>query len=138
MGEPSAGVDGWRLTHRQAGAVHSIPLGERPTQAHYAEFALAASVRDDELLTSSLREIYLKPLSRDRDGGDTLRRTLRAHLDADGGILSTAALLGVSRQTVSTRLKKAERHLGRPLNSCLPELDVALRLSGLDPRRTAG
>ena len=138
VGEPSAGADGWRLTHRQARAAHSIPLGKRPKRVHYAEFALVASIRDDELLTSSLREIYLKPLSRDRDGGDTLLRTLRAHLDADGRTSSTAAVLGVSRQAVGTRLKKAERRLGRPLNSCLPELDVALRLSGLDPRRTAG
>ena len=36
------------------------------------------------------------------------------------------------------RLKKIERRLGRPLNSCLPALDAALRLNGLDPRRTAG
>lgn len=138
VGEPATGIDGWRLTHRQADATRPIVRGERPKQAHYAEFALSIAVREDELLADSLREIYLKPLSRERDGGETLLRTLRAYLDADRQVSPAAAALAVSRQTITNRLKKIEGRLGRPLGACLPELDAALRLSGLDPSPIAG
>jgi PucR C-terminal helix-turn-helix domain len=43
-----------------------------------------------------------------------------------------AAILGVSRQTVTNRLRAIEQRLGRPLGTCANELEVSLQLEGLD------
>jgi hypothetical protein len=40
--------------------------------------------------------------------------------------------LGVNRHTVESRLNTAQQHIGRPLDTCLIELEVALRLRELD------
>jgi len=46
-------------------------------------------------------------------------------------VSSTAAALGVSRQTVSNRLRTIEERLARPLSDCAAEVDAALRLEEL-------
>ena len=96
----------------------------------YAEVALLASMLRDDLLVSSLEEIYLAPLARERDGGVVARATLRAYFATERNVSSAAAVLGVSRQAVGRRLKAIEQRLGRPLNECAVEIEAALRLSG--------
>lgn len=131
VGEPSEGIAGWRLTHEQAGAALPIVLrGPRPV-VRYGEVALMASMLQDTVLIRSLRKLYLEPLSQARDGGAALRRTLRAYFAAERNTSSTAAALGVSRQTVINRVRAIEERLGRPLNSCALELEVALLLDDL-------
>ena len=128
IGEPSHGLAGWRLSHRQALA--ALPIGQRrhTNVIRYVDHALVASLSQDDLLSISLREFYLRPLSDQRDGGQQLRDTLRAYFSARRQVASTAAALQVSRKTVSNRLATAERCLGRSLASCAPELETALRL----------
>ena len=92
----------------------------------YANYALLASMVQDDLLIRSLHQIYLSPLDDERDGGQRLRQTLQAYLAANGQISSTAAKLGVSRKTVSNRLYAAEDRLGKSLGSCGPDLAAAL------------
>lgn len=99
----------------------------------YADVGLLASVAQDPLLSSSLRDMYLAPLSEARDGGVRLRGTLRSYFEAGRNITSAASALGVSRQTVASRLRAVEEMLGRTLESCGPELEVALRLESVDP-----
>ena len=109
VGEPGEGLSGWRLSHRQAKA--ALPIAERRGQAvlRYADVALLASILRDDLVATSLRQLYLEPLERARDGGKVARETLRAYFAAERNISSTAAALGVDRRTVD---KSHSRHRG--------------------------
>jgi hypothetical protein len=128
LGEPAHGLEGWRLTHNQAAAVLPIALRTRQSVVRYADVALLASVIRDDVLSRSLESLYLAPLSRERDGGEVLRQTLRAYFAAERNVSSAAAGLGVSRKTVASRLRAIERLLGRSLGACAPEMEAALRL----------
>ena len=130
-GEPAQGLDGWRLTHRQA--VAALPVAQRhPSQvARYVRDALTAAVLQDDVLASSLRQAYLEPLEDGRDGGHTAKTTLRAYFRAAHNASSAASALGVNRGTVSNRLRAIEGRLGQPLEAVSAELEVALRLDAL-------
>ncbi len=132
FGEPARGLAGWRLSHHQATAALPIALrGPRP-YVRYADVALLASIRNDDVLATSLREMYLKPLEAERDRGEVLRVTLRAYFATGRNASSAAAMLGVSRSTLSNRLNTIRECLGRPLELCASELETALRLDELD------
>jgi hypothetical protein len=131
-GEPALGRSGWRLTHRQAQAALPVALRGRPSIVRYADVALLASLLQDDLLVTSLRQLYLIPLSEERAGGKVARETLRAYLSTERNASSAAALLGVSRRTVANRLQAVEAKLGRPLGSTLAGIEAALHLEDLD------
>ena len=128
IGEPGEGPAGWRLSHLQAKA--ALPIAERRDQSvlSYSDVTVLASIARDDLLEASLRQLYLAPLERARDGGETARKTLRAYLDAERNISSTAAALGVDRRTVRNRIATIEQLLGRPLRGSLADLEIALQL----------
>jgi hypothetical protein len=128
LGEPARGVEGWRLTHRQAQAALVVALRRPPGCTRYADVALLATALKDQALASALIEIYIAPLEDGRGGGPVLRETLRAYLAAERNISSTAAALGVVRKTVDTRLRTIEERLGRTLHPCPAELEIALEL----------
>jgi len=131
LGEPGHGLDGWRITHRQASA--ALPVAQCGTEkvVRYLDVALLGSVLRDELLSGALTDAYLAPLAEERDGGAALRETLCAYFAAGRQVSSAAASLGVSRQTVGNRLRAIERRIGRPLDSCAVEIEMALRLECL-------
>ena len=133
LGEPAEGLAGWRLTHHQARAALPIALHSPQPFTRYADVALLASILQDDLLATSLRELYLAPLeAQQRGDGETLRETLRAYIVADRNVSSAAAALGVSRNTVANRLRAVEQRLERPLSACVTELEIALGLEELD------
>jgi GGDEF-like domain/PucR C-terminal helix-turn-helix domain len=125
VGEPGEGLSGWRLTHRQARAAQSIALRSREAFVRYADVALDASMLQDDLLTISLRQLYLDPLD------EAALETLRAYFAAERHALSAAAALGVSRRTIARRLRSIEARLGRSLNASMAEIEAALRLRSL-------
>ncbi len=128
VGEPGEGLAGWRLSHRQAKA--ALPVAERRGQAvlRYADVALLASIFRDDLVVTSLRQLYLEPLEKTRDGGRVGQETLRAYFAAERNISSTAAALGIDRHTVTNRIRAIEDLLGRPLKDIATELETALQL----------
>ena len=128
-GEPAQGLRGWRLTHRQAQAALTVALRRPQPLTFYSDVALLASILQDGVLTTFLTDAYLAPLSVERDGGETLRQTLCAYFAAGCNASSAAAALRVSRQTVNSRLRAVEERLGRPLNTCAPAMEAALRLA---------
>jgi hypothetical protein len=128
LGEPARGLEGWRLTHQQASAALWIARQGNESLVRYADVGLLASSSRDQVLASSLRLLYLAPLADGRDGGLALRKTLRAYFTAGRNVTSAASALGVSRQTVGNRLRVIEEKLGRTIESCAPEIEVALRL----------
>jgi hypothetical protein len=133
LGEQGWGLPGWRLTHRQAKAALAVATRRAMPFVRYADVALLASMLQDSLLHSSLRELYLSPLEDSRDGGATSRQTLRAYFLAERNISSAAAALGVNRHTVTRRLRAVEEKLQRPLSRCGVDCEAALLLEELGP-----
>ncbi len=131
LGEPGWGPTGWRLSHHQARA--AIPIAVRSSEpiVRYADVALLSAALRDEILAGSLHQTFLQPLENERDGGANLRDTLRAYFAADRYASTAAETLGISRQTVNSRLRTVERTLGRRIDQCAPELQTALRLEDL-------
>jgi hypothetical protein len=131
MGEPERGIEGWRLTHRQAQAAMLVALRRPQRLTRYADVALLAAVLKDRELAKSLVEIYLAPL--DGQKNDAISRaTLRAYFASGCNAATAAAALGVDRHTIQRRLQSIETRLGRLLQTCQAELEVALRLEELD------
>jgi PucR C-terminal helix-turn-helix domain/GGDEF-like domain len=131
LGEPGEGIAGWRLTHLQARAAFSIAVRRPEPVVRYSQVALLASLLTDELLATSLRQIYLRPLEDERDSGKAARETLRAYFAAGRNVASAAALLGLSRQAVAKRIRAIEERIGRSLLTDGPELEIALDLEAL-------
>ena len=131
IGEPAVGLEGWRLTHRQARCALAVALRSPRRFARYGDVALRASMLQDDLLIASLRQIYLDPLARGSDRGTVLRETLRAYFAADRNVSSAAAALKVNRNTVANRLREIEEAIDRPIASCAPDLSAALDLEDL-------
>jgi hypothetical protein len=129
IGEAGRGLTGWRLTHRQARAAVAVAFEREHSVVRYADVGVLASIVNDDLLVSSLTQIYLVPLREGRGNGRSSRDTLRAYFSSGWNITATAAALGVSRQTVRSRLCAVEEKLG-PLENCGAELALALRLDG--------
>jgi hypothetical protein len=127
LGEPASGLTGWRFSHLQAKAALPIARDQRGA-VRFADVTLAAALRRDELIATSLRRLCLEPLEGARDGGAAARATLRAWFRCERNITSTAAALGVDRRTVRNRLRAVEGQIGRPLSEAALDLELALRL----------
>ena len=138
IGEPGHGIEGWRLSHRQAKAAMPVAQLGPERRVRYADVALLSSALRDDLLASSLHGIYLAPLEGERDGGAALRRTLAAYFTAGRNASSAAALLGINRNTVSLRLRSIAEKIGRPVDICAAEMETALRLQELAHRTMVG
>jgi PucR C-terminal helix-turn-helix domain/GGDEF-like domain len=133
IGEPGHGLPGWRLTHEQALAAHSIAMRRAEPEARYADVALLASSLRDELLMTSLRGLYISPLEEGTTDPDILRNTVRAYFAADRNVSSTAASLGISRNTVASRLRAVENKVGPLRTVRTAQFLLALQLNELEP-----
>lgn len=132
VGEPRSGLDGWRLTHREAKAAQEVMLRKPQQLTRARDVILLAAVLRDKALAKSLFETYLAPLEGHGDSGAVLRETLRAYFSAGLNAATAAAALAVDRHTVQRRLRKVEEALGRLLPDCHAELVVALSLEELE------
>ncbi|HKB51713.1 MAG TPA: helix-turn-helix domain-containing protein [Solirubrobacterales bacterium] len=132
VGEPRSGLDGWRLTHREAQAAQEVILRKPQRLTRARDVILLAAVLRDDALAKSLLETYLAPLEGHGDSGAVLRETLRAYFSAGLNAATAAAALAVDRHTVQRRLRKVEEALGRLLPDCHAELVVALGLEELE------
>jgi hypothetical protein len=133
VGGSGLGIEGWRLTHRQAQAARLVAQRRPQMLTRYADVSLLAAVLSDRELERSLVEVHLSPLDGQK-GSEVLRETLRAYFVAGCNAATAAAALRVDRHTVERRLHTVETRLGRTLNTCRAELEVALRVEELgDP-----
>jgi hypothetical protein len=131
LGEPGQGVSGFRLTHRQASDAWRVRQRQPQPVTRYRDVALLALALEDDAVARSLIDIYLRPLDGQRDRGAVLRQTLRAYFAAGQNATSAAALLSVSRRTVSYRLRDVEDCLGCQISTRHAELETALKLEDL-------
>ena len=129
LGEPAEGLAGWRFSHLQAKAALAVAERRGEAVARYGDVAIEAAALRDDLLARSLRQLYLEPLERMRDGGKVARETLRAYFAAERNVSSTAAALGVDRRTVRNRIRAIEELVGQPLSLVAADLEIALRLA---------
>ena len=131
LGEPARGIEGWRLTHRQACAAQLVAARRSQPVTKLADVVLEAAVLARPAITRALEDAYLVPLAAQADGGAEWRATLRAYFAVGRNAATAAARLSVDRHTVQRRLRRIEESLGRALVSCQPELEVALRIEAL-------
>ncbi len=132
MGEPRQGIEGWRLTHREAQAALLVARRKPPGLTRCSDVLLEAAMLHHDALATSLVETFLSPLDGLGYRGQTARDTLRAYFETRRNVSSTATRLGVVRNTVENRLREIEERLGRPLHRCSAQLEVALRLEALE------
>lgn len=128
LGEPGEGLSGWRRSRRQAEGAHLIVERSRCAVVRYRDVALLVAALRDPDLAHFLIDTFVEPLG---GGSSSLGETLLSFLRLNGNASSTAASLGVSRRTVSSRLRVAEERIGGPIEDHAAEIATALRLVGL-------
>ena len=131
IGDPQRGIDGWRLTHKEAQAALPVALNRQQMLTRCADVTLEAALLRHEMMADVLIKNYLSPLSGQKDGGMVLRETLRAYFAKECNAAKAGVALGVDRHTVGRRLRTIEEALGRLIPTCRAELEVALRLEEL-------
>jgi hypothetical protein len=129
VGEPGERLAGWRRSRRQAEAAYLVSERTEAALVTYRDVALVAAALRDPDLSHFLTETYAAPLS---GGRFPPARTVRTFFELSRNASSAAAALGITRQTVTSRLQAAEERLGRPLEECAAQLETALRLAELD------
>ncbi len=137
VGEPARGIEGWRVTYRQAQEALRVMLRRPRRLTRFADVALLVPWLDDPVRARSLIEVYLAPLDGLREGGQALRQTLHAYFAAGQNVNAAAAALGVNRSTVRRHVRTIEERLARPLHTRQAELQVAMRLEELQSDRDA-
>jgi PucR C-terminal helix-turn-helix domain len=126
IGEIGEGRRGWRLSHLQAKAGFLVSLKRGGGFFRYGDDPFLATLLQDDLLAESLRQMYLIPLELGEESTKLLR-TLHVYFASGRNGAMAAKSLQVSRQTVINRLKAVEDRVGRPLSSCMAELETAMR-----------
>jgi hypothetical protein len=130
-GSSAHGIGGWRLTHRQASKAIGVAARQPKLFTAYDQVALSAAILEDEDLVNYLEDSVLTPLSGAGGRGDILRDTVRTYLASGDNVSSAASALGVSRQTVTLRLRDVEEKLSRTISSYRTEIEVALTIDAL-------
>jgi len=130
LGEPGAGVDGFRRTHLQAQAAYRVAARRPRPVTRYADVALEALALHDERTAAEFVHLELDALG-EGDRARTLRETLRAYFACGQNAAATSAALGIHEQTVAHRLRAIEERIGCPVNARRAELETALRIERL-------
>jgi DNA-binding PucR family transcriptional regulator len=129
VGEPAAGVAGFRRTHREALRAQDVALAARPGVAVTAfhDVGPIALLCADLDATRGWVAQTLGGLSRDVEPHARLRETLLVFLAGGGSYTGTAEKLILHKNTVQYRVRKAEEAAGRPINDHRSDVELALR-----------
>lgn len=136
VGAPAQGAPGFRESHLQSLRARRIVelSGRGPSVTSYAEVALVDVMSQDLARARAFVAAELRGLAAGGPREGEERSALLAVLDAQGGLAAAALELGLHRNTVLRRLRRAEERLGRPTTERVVELHAALRLAqGLGP-----
>jgi DNA-binding PucR family transcriptional regulator len=130
IGTPALGSGGFRDSHTQAQRGRRIiELSDRGAPVtSYAELALVDTMSGDLDLARAFVATELSALAVEGRREDEERRALLAVLDTQRGLAAAAEELGVHRNTVLQRVRRAEERRGRPATERVAELHAALRL----------
>jgi hypothetical protein len=130
VGTPAEGPAGFRASHVQAQRGRRIVelAGRGAPVTSYADIALVDTMSGDLELARGFVAAELRALAVTGQREAEERRALLAVLAAQGGLAAAAEELGVHRNTVLQRVRRAEERLGRPANERVAELHAALCL----------
>ncbi len=130
IGSPGRGPGSFRDSHAQAQRGRRIiELSGRGTPVTaYADIALVDAMSGDLDLARGFVATELGALAVSGRREDEERRALLAVLDAQGGLAAAAEELGVHRNTVLQRVRRAEGRRGLAATERVAELHAALRL----------
>jgi DNA-binding PucR family transcriptional regulator len=136
LGEPHAGIDGFRSTLTEAVDAERIRAAwdqpGAPSIVHHHDVGLEILLMRDPTSARSFVERELGQLAADSTEAGRLRETLEASFRF-GSHVAAAEHLQLHEHTVRNRLHKAEELLGHPLSERRTELQVAARLMRLLP-----
>ncbi|MGE4426527.1 MAG: PucR family transcriptional regulator [Solirubrobacteraceae bacterium] len=132
LGEPAAGLEGFRLTHREALAGLRVAGVEDEVYGRsivrWRDVALAGLLGADAELAAPFATRELGELGGDDDASARLRTTLLVYLAEGAHVRRTAERLGLHTNTVGNRLRQCEATLGRPIGERRAALHAALLL----------
>jgi hypothetical protein len=128
VGESAKGLDGLRVTHREAEGAVLVARYEPRRITRYADVEPEAAVVQDEALADSLIERYLSPLDAMRIGGQKARATLRALFGAEHQVSSAANKLKLNRSTLHRRREDIQQRLGCQLQTHQSNIERAMRI----------
>ena len=127
LGSPAHGVDGFRRSHLEALATQRLLMRARQMRiASWDSVQLVAMLSQDE---PRAREFLGHTLGGLADADPQLRETVRVYLREQSNAPRAAKVLFTHRNTVLTRIARAERLLPRPLSHNSLEVAVALELA---------
>ncbi|WP_406276926.1 helix-turn-helix domain-containing protein [Nocardia sp. NBC_00881] len=129
VGSPHPGAAGFRTSHLEAVRTRRvIELSGRvaPTITEFSDVALVDAISRDLDAARAFVTAQLGALARDdvKERGE--RAALLAVLDAQGSLATAARALGIHRNTVLHRVRRAEERRGRPATIKTAELHAAL------------
>lgn len=140
VGHTGSGVDGFRVSHVEAqrtAVVRELLGGPGAITAYGAVELLSLLTADvDGCMRFVLRR--LGPLAERTAAAASLRETALAYLDHGGSHLAAAHATHLHKNTVYTRIRRAERILGTPIVPGDADLHDALRLAAAFPDRLVG
>jgi hypothetical protein len=130
IGAAAQGAGGFSDSHLQAQRGRRIIelSGRGAPVTSYAELSLVDTMSSDLDLARSFAATELGALAVAGRREHEERQALLAVLDAQGGLAAAAEELGIHRNTVLQRVRRAEERRGRPATERVAELHAALRL----------
>lgn len=129
VGSPHPGAAGFRTSHLEALRTRRvIGLSGRvaPTITQFSDVALVDAISRDLDAARAFVAAQLGALARDDAKERAERAALLAVLDAQGSLATAARALGIHRNTVLQRVRRAEERRGRPMTVKVAELHAAL------------
>lgn len=131
VGSPHPGAAGFRTSHLEALRTRRVvELSGRvaPSLTEFSDVALVDAISRDLDAARAFVAAQLGDLGRDGTKERGERAALLAVLDAQGSLVAAAGTLGIHRNTVLQRVRRAEERRGRPATVELAELHAALRV----------
>lgn len=129
VGSPHPGAAGFRTSHLEAVSTRRvIELSGRaaPSITEFSEIALVDAITRDLDAARAFVAAQLGDLARDDAKERGERAALLAVLDARGSLTTAARTLGIHKNTVLQRMRRAEERRGRPATIKIAELHAAL------------
>jgi DNA-binding PucR family transcriptional regulator len=132
-GNPLPGVDGFRRSHQQAHAAHTVATASGASDRQFTAasdtgIAIAALLGNNVEAVSAWIHEVLGPLGSPADGDKRLRDTLRAFLRTGSSYKAAAEELHLHSNTVKYRVQRAVERRGRPIGDDRLDVEVALLL----------
>lgn len=131
VGDPAYGVEGFRRSHHQAVQAYTVAAAAR---GHVSDTVSYGEVGAVALMCSNIEETkawvadVLGELAQNDEPRARLRDTMRAFLASSGSYTMAATKLGMHKNTIQYRLRKAEEELGKQIRDHRRDLEIALEI----------